>query len=104
MSVLTPPLGPRGKLVSGNLPEFASNPLRFLSESARSYGPVVRLRFGRTSAYLLNEPGLIEEVFIAKRNDFIKSKALRAQRLLLGNGLLTNENESWLQQRRLAQP
>ncbi|MDQ3520611.1 MAG: cytochrome P450, partial [Gemmatimonadota bacterium] len=26
------------------------------------------------------------------------------QRRLLGNGLLTNENESWLQQRRLAQP
>lgn len=96
--------GPRGRLLTGNLHEFAKSPLDFLTRAAREHGPVVRLRFGRRRALLLNDPALIEEVMVTRRTSFVKSAPLQAQRRLFGNGLLTNEGDSWLRQRRLAQP
>ncbi|MCC5647564.1 cytochrome P450 [Nostoc sp. CHAB 5824] len=45
----------------------------------------------------------IEQV-LKNRNDFIKSRGLRALKSLLGEGLLSAEGESWFWQRRLAQP
>ena len=96
--------GPRGRLLTGNLHEFAESPLDFLTRAAREHGPVVRLRFGRRRALLLNDPALIEEVMVTRRPSFVKSAPLQAQRRLFGNGLLTNEGDSWLRQRRLAQP
>ena len=96
--------GPRGRLLTGNLHQFAESPLDFLTHAARDHGPVVRLRFGRRRAVLLSDPALIEEVMVTRRASFIKSAPLQAQRRLFGNGLLTNEGDSWLRQRRLAQP
>lgn len=96
--------GPRGRLLTGNLHDFAESPLDFLTRAAREHGPVVRLRFGRRRALLLNDPAIIEEVMMSRRTSFIKSAPLRAQHRLFGNGLLTNEGDSWLRQRRLAQP
>jgi cytochrome P450 len=95
---------PPGSRLTGHLPAFASDPLAFLIGAARAHGPVVPLRFGRTRVYLLSDPSLIEEVLVAKRRSFIKSKAYRAQRPLLGNGLFLSEGDTWLRQRRLAQP
>ena len=94
---------PRGALLLGHLPAFARDPLDFLSGAA-AYGPVVPLRFGRTRAFLLTDPALLEQVLVARRDDFVKARALRAQRPLLGQGLLTSEGDSWLGRRRLAQP
>jgi cytochrome P450 len=96
--------GPAGSLVLGNLPDFARDPLSFLEHAAREHGPVARLRFGRTRAVLLNSPELIEEVLVKRRDSFIKARPLRAMHRLFGNGLLTNEGESWRKQRKLAQP
>ena len=104
MSSLSPRCGPRGGLLFGNLHDFAESPLDFLTESARRYGRVVPLRFGRKRALLLNDPALIEHVMVTRRTSFVKAGPLRAQRRLFGNGLLTNEGESWLRQRRMAQP
>lgn len=98
------PSGPRGRLLTGNLHDFGNDPLEFLSVVAREHGPIAALRFGRTRAFLLSDPSLIEEVMVTRRTSFVKSGPLRAQRRLFGNGLLTNEGESWLRQRRLAQP
>jgi cytochrome P450 len=98
------PSGPHGRLLFGHLRDFGDDPLEFLSGVAREHGPVAALRFGRTRAFLLSDPSLIEEVMVTRRMSFVKSPALRAQRRLLGNGLLMNEGDSWLRQRRLAQP
>lgn len=88
----------------GHLPAFAGDPLGFLDAAARERAPVVRLRFARSSAWLLTDAALIDEVLVAQRQHFIKAAPLRAQRDLLGTGLLTNEGDAWLRQRRLAQP
>jgi cytochrome P450 len=96
--------GPRGRAITGNLPDFAKDPLEFLTRTAREHGPVSTLRFGRTRAVLLSDPSMIEEVLVRKRLEFIKNGPIRAQRRLFGKGLLINEGESWAKQRRLTQP
>lgn len=95
---------PRGRLLTGHLRDFARDPLDFLTQTALLYGPFVRMRFGRTTAFLLNEPKLLEEALVTKRTSFVKARSVRAQSRLLGNGLFLNEGSSWLMQRRLAQP
>ncbi|MBD0300733.1 MAG: cytochrome P450, partial [Tolypothrix sp. T3-bin4] len=64
---------------------------------------IVPLQLGLTPTCLLTNPEYIEEV-LKNRNDFIKSRGLRALKSLLGEGLLSAEGESWFWQRRLAQP
>src|SRR3990170_8622213 len=104
LSIITHPPGPKGNLLTGNLPEFCQDPLGFLTVCARNYGPIVRLRFGRIPAYLLNEPDYIKDVLVTNHRNFIKAKPLRAHRRVFGNGLLTSDGDSWMYQRRLAQP
>ena len=60
------------------------------------------VRFGMRRVWLLSRPELIEQV-LADRS-FVKHYALRMNRRLLGDGLLTSEGDLWLRQRRLMQP
>lgn len=95
--------GPVGSTVLGNLGDLGENPLAFLTECDRNYGDIVPLHLGPTAACLVTHPDLIESV-LKNRDSFVKSRGFRALHRLLGNGLLTNEGDSWFRQRRLAQP
>jgi cytochrome P450 len=95
--------GPEGNSIVGNLADLGRDPLGFLTHCAQEYGDIVPLRLGLTSACLLTNPDYIEQV-LADRQQFIKSPGFRVLKTLLGEGLLTNEGDSWLRQRRLAQP
>lgn len=104
MSHFRIPPGPSGFPVIGNLLPFLRNPLALFTQCARDYGDVVRLRFPGTDVYLLTHPDHIEYVLRGAPERFIKDKLTRRLSNLLGQGLLTNEGESWRRQRRLAQP
>ena len=54
--------------------------------------------------YLLSDPGLIEYILVENNRNFTKTRILKRNRRLLGEGLLTSEGEFWRRQRRLAQP
>jgi cytochrome P450 len=86
------------------LREYAQDPLGFLSGSAQEHGDVVRLRFMGQTFYLLSHPDLIEYVLVENNRNFTKTRILRRNRRLLGEGLLTSEGGFWRRQRRLAQP
>jgi cytochrome P450 len=101
---LSDPPGPKGRLLGENLREYARDPLGFLSGCAREHGDVVRLRFMGQTFYLLSNPDLIEYVLVENNRNFTKTRLLRRNRRLLGEGLLTSEGEFWRRQRRLAQP
>ncbi len=104
MSEHSRPPGPPGRPLVGNLIEIASDLLDFFARCAREYGDIARYRVAHVTSFLLNHPDYIKYVLVDNRRNFIKGRVLRANRLLLGNGLITSEGESWLQQRRLMQP
>ncbi len=95
--------GPEGNSIVGSLLDFGRDPLGFLTKCAREYGDIVPMRLGLTPTCLLNNPQYIEQV-LKDRNLFVKSRGLRALKRLLGEGLLSNEGDSWFHQRRLIQP
>jgi cytochrome P450 len=96
--------GPKGHFLGDNLRDYARDPLGFLSRCAREYGDIVQLRFMGQTFYLLSHPDLIEYVLVENNRNFTKTRILKRNRRLLGEGLLTSEGESWRRQRRLAQP
>src|SRR5918994_3794523 len=98
------PPGPKGHLLGGNVREYARDPLGFLSRCVREYGDVVELRFMGQRIYLLSDPGLIQYILVENNRNFTKTRILKRNRRLLGEGLLTSEGGFWRRQRRLAQP
>ena len=54
--------------------------------------------------YLLSRPDVIEYVLVENNRNFTKTRILRRNRRLLGEGLLTSDGGFWRRQRRLAQP
>ncbi len=94
---------PKGNSIAGHLLDLGNDPLGFLTDCGRNYGDIVPLQLGLTPACLIVNPDYIEQV-LKERNSFIKSRGFRALKTLLGEGLLTNEGESWFRQRRLVQP
>jgi cytochrome P450 len=100
----SPPAGPRGHWLTGNLPEFRRDRLGLLARCTREHGDVVMVRIGPRRILLVSDPRLIEEVLVSKSGQFIKHAFLRFGTLILGQGLLTSEGDLWRRQRRLIQP
>ncbi|QRK09724.1 cytochrome P450 [Archangium violaceum] len=100
------PPGPRPLPVLGSVLDYAKEPLAFIERCARGYGDVVYVNFLSGPTYVLQHPEHIEHVLVTRHRHYVKDKL--QQRILggrlLGKGLLTNEGDSWLRQRRLMQP
>jgi cytochrome P450 len=102
-SVHYPP-GPEQGFFDGLRSPLRADPLGFMNRISREYGDIVCLRFFHIRTYCLFHPDQIEDVVVTHARKFIKGRVLRANRHLLGNGLLTSEGEFWLRQRRMMQP
>lgn len=98
------PPGPAGSPISGFYFEYRRQPAEFLLRLYREYGDIVYFKIGRQRMYLLNRPDFIQDVLVTYQRNFMKSRVLQRAKVLLGEGLLTNEGESHLRQRRLVQP
>lgn len=80
------------------------DPPGYLYRQAQQYGDVSALSFGRINAVLINHPDLIQKVLITDARLFHKGEGLQRAKRLLGEGLLTSEDELHRRQRRLLQP
>src|SRR5438093_8483016 len=96
--------GPRGHWLLGALPRLRTDMLGFFEECFREHGDAAYFRVANRHSMLLSHPDDIERVLVTENRRFIKNYALIFLQPLLGNGLLLNEGESWLRQRRLIQP
>ena len=96
--------GPRGHWLLGALPAMRSDMLGFFDQCFREHGDAAYFRVANRHSMLLSHPDDIEQVLVTENRRFIKNYALIFLRPLLGNGLLLNEGEAWLRQRRLIQP
>ncbi|PEJ57778.1 cytochrome P450 [Bacillus sp. AFS002410] len=88
----------------GHLNEFRKDPLQFLIDLYTNHETIVSFRFAHRKMNLLLDPDLIREVLVTKQNSFHKSKPFQEMKTLLGEGLLTSEDEVHMRQRRLIQP
>jgi cytochrome P450 len=88
----------------GSFPLGTSEPLRLLTEWARTYGDIFYYRAFTTPVYFLNHPDLIASVLVTHSRDFIKGRGLQVNERLFGKGLLTSEGDLWLRERRICKP
>ncbi|MEO7179967.1 MAG: cytochrome P450 [Gemmatimonadaceae bacterium] len=79
-------------------------PLDFFTGLARTYGDVAGFRIAGQPVVLASDPNLIRDVLVTHGRTFHKGRGLERAKMLLGEGLLTSEDELHLRQRRLAQP
>lgn len=100
-SALPPSLKP--DLFGGHFRSFRKDAPGFLTRLS-ALGDVTSFRMGPIHGYFVNDPELIRDVLVVNAHKFKKGRALQRARNLLGNGLLTNEGESHLRQRRMIQP
>ena len=104
MSTTLPP-GPKPHFLVGNLPEFGADILGFFTNLAKEYGDIASIRLAGWDACFINHPDHFEYVLLTNSKNFIKHTFFfRHVTEIFGKGLLTNEGQPWLRQRRLAQP
>ena len=99
------PPGPSWHTAAWNTVKFARQTLSFLQELHERYGDLVTLPTVLGPWTLVFHPDgvrhVVQENHFNYRKGGISNQVLS---LTLGNGLLTNNGESWLHQRRLIQP
>jgi cytochrome P450 len=83
---------------------YRRGPLPFFQNLAAQYGDISYFRLGPQEAFFLNHPDHIKHVLVTSHQDFHKGLALQRAKRLLGEGLLTSEEDFHRRQRRLAQP
>jgi cytochrome P450 len=98
------PAGPVPRYPGQFLVHMVRNPLALFIAIAGEYGDIAHYRIGAQHLFFFNHPDLIRDVLVTNGKNFHKSRGLERARRLLGNGLLTSEDEFHLRQRRLAQP
>ncbi|MFB7216118.1 cytochrome P450 [Streptomyces sp. NPDC056255] len=96
--------GPAGDRVLGNLQEFSTDPLRFLTTCAREYGDIVRIS---PQNVLLAGPEHVERMLVDRNADFVKQgpetrRAGRRQSLPLST--MSADGADWKVKRRRIQP
>jgi len=98
--------GPRGHWLGGCLHQMRCDPLGLYAQARRDYGDYVRIRvIPGFHCYVLTHPDAVEHVLHKRHQNYRKPDIFYdSVGLLVGNGLFTNEGESWRSQRQLAQP
>lgn len=96
------PLGPRGFPFLGVLPQMWRDPLGFFVRTGQNYPDVACLKMGSQNVYLAVHPNAVKTVLQENNKNYQKCYETAAP--LLGKGLLSNDGESWVRQRKLIQP
>jgi cytochrome P450 len=97
------PTGPKGNIIFTARHELKTNILGLIERHAREYPDISRLRIGPYYYVNIYKPEMIEHIF-SDSNLYTKGRENANLKFLLGNGLLTNEGDFWMKQRRLIQP
>jgi cytochrome P450 len=84
---------------------FLLDPIGFVERRFAQYGDVYYAPSGGTPLYVLRHPDHLREVLVTRASSYRKThSALARLSLVLGDGLLTTDGETWRRQRRMVQP
>src|SRR6266487_653557 len=99
------PPGPHEHWLLGSAHHIQSDPIGFNMSMMQRYGDVVSIRFLFWPTYIIFHPNDVKHVLQENHRNYNKDTYLmKFLKPLLGQGLLTNDGQSWLHQRRLMQP
>ena len=91
--------------VPGLLRKLWFDRLAMLTDAASEFGDVVKFAMGPKTLYFFNHPDHAKHVLADNPLNYHKGLGLaEARQLMLGDGLLTSEDEIWKRQRRIIQP
>jgi cytochrome P450 len=92
--------------VLGNLPQFARNPIGFLTRLQAERGDVAAFSLLGSRSVLLSHPDDVDRVLVetGKRYNNGKTGNMHALNAILGNGLVASEGDFWRKQRKLMAP
>jgi cytochrome P450 len=97
--------GPRSWPVVGNgLSVLRHGIFPVMERSWRRYGDTFRIDLGPKKLVVIIHPDDVEKVLLTERDSFYKGSSYDAFRVLVGDGMVTNEGEMWRARRRVAQP
>ena len=92
-----------GNWLFGNARQFVDDPLGMMTKAA-GMGRVVQMRFLTETAFMLREPDDIKWVLVDNHRNYLKGRGTQALRPILGEGLLTSEDDLHATHQRLVQP
>ncbi|MDX1615313.1 MAG: cytochrome P450 [Candidatus Promineifilaceae bacterium] len=101
------PPGPKGHWLSGTISKWRDEPLAYMQQVTDRYGSALRIRYlPGLYGYLFCHPEHNIRVLLDNNRNYTKmpNPSFLTLQPLLGNGLLTNDGDDWLAQRRLIQP
>jgi cytochrome P450 len=96
--------GPRQRYPGEFALDTVRRPLALFGGLAREHGDIAGLEIAGQPVVLASHPDQIRDVLVTHGRTFHKGRGLERAKMLLGEGLLTSEDELHLRQRRLAQP
>lgn len=96
--------GPSTRSLAGFGKRMQFDRLNFLMEVTRDYGDLARFRIWNRDVYLVSNPDYVKEILVTQHRNFHKSRALQLAKYVLGEGLLTSEDDFHKRQRRMMQP
>ena len=87
-----------------DLQAFRNDPPTEIRKYKEKFGDTFYLDLIFKKVLATSNPEVIRHILQTNNKNYIKDFSYRQLKLALGNGLLINEGESWMAQRRLAQP
>ncbi len=88
----------------GRRAEILRDPLNFFLRAREQHGDVFRVRLGPLLTHFVFHPDHVRHVLHDRPKNYVRGWQYRLLRRLLGDNLIVNDGETWLRQRRLAQP
>jgi cytochrome P450 len=99
------PPGPSNRELLSQINRIQSDPLAFLSALADRFGGIASFHVFRLPVIVVSDPEGVRHVLQEQHRHYSKDTIqYNALADITGKGLLTNDGEDWLRQRRLAQP
>jgi len=84
---------------------FLFDPIGFVGRRFERYGDIYYAPSGGTGLYVVRHPDHLHEVLVTRASSFHKTHSAFARlSLVLGDGLLTTDGDTWKRQRRMVQP
>jgi len=88
----------------GNAPEISKDILGFFGKNLKKHPDSFMLSLPGRKVIVTCDAAIVKNILVSNQKNYRKDYGANKLKLALGNGLLTNEGESWFKQRRLAQP